>query len=120
MRHTFQRTTLHLIPFFIFFFFASCEKEILQPTAPSSSSRNSEATLSKTKTDSSLQAQSIGPLRPLQCGDGGYRVYTNGGWEPTNQYRPAPGKYVGVMDDGNMTRNQNYFTQDGCSMVFGW
>jgi hypothetical protein len=53
----------------------------------------------------------------VQCADGRYRVYTVGGWEPTNQFRPAPGKYVGVMDDGDMSRNQNYFTQYCCTMV---
>lgn len=65
-----------------------------------------------------MQAQSIGPLRPVQSGDGGYRVYTyNGHYEPTNQFRPAPGKHVGVMCDNDTSRIHNYFTQYGCTMV---
>ena len=55
-------------------------------------------------------------MRPENCADGGYLVYQYK-WIGQNQYRAVPGKYVGVMVDGVMSRNQNYRTQYACTMV---
>jgi len=52
----------------------------------------------------------------LLCDDGRNQVSTTY-WEDEYQFSSIAGKSIGVMGDGDMSRNQNYFTQYGCKLV---
>ncbi|MCX6121887.1 MAG: hypothetical protein NTX44_09735 [Ignavibacteriales bacterium] len=70
--------------------------------------------------DTSQNAEKQPLLKPIPmrayCEDGRYLVFRNY-WQSQNLFRPLNGKYIGVMYDDNMNRNQNYYNQYGCRMI---
>ncbi|RPI06461.1 MAG: hypothetical protein EHM64_02960 [Ignavibacteriae bacterium] len=95
--------------FLLCLFFVSCGEEIKNNPISTSTNPNRD-------TVSSGTVKQPGSLQKAYCADGRnlvFRYY----WENQNLYQLNSGKSMGVMYDGDMSRNHNYIAQYGCNTI---